>query len=343
MLILGDLACPNSECADILKSDMKNSGIFENKVVLCNLEGMIRDDEPYQDEKLFNHSKVLEVFEESKTVFSLANNHTYDYPDFIEQTQRILKQNGFSNVGIQNGESVLPVEIKEGSKQYAVFAHCWKAYTKTNTNTVNDISIVDCSYDSFFRTVKEYVAEYPEKRVICYFHWNYDMETLPFPAHRELAHDLIDVGVYAVVGNHSHVPQGGELYKGRVITYGLGNFYIPSGYFFNQNLKYPEQSKKTMVLELPENSDNAVCHWFQTDHDAALKHLCTEAFSDGKIRLDYSPFEKMSSKEYLEYFKSNRKKRFLVPVFESYRGLKTYFLEYAAIGRILIIKKLLRR
>ena len=221
MIILGDLACPNSDCAEQLIADMRKCGIFKNQLVLCNLEGMIRDDEPYKDEKLFNHSKVLDAFEKDKTVFSLANNHTYDYPEYIVSTQKLLIQNGFYNVGI--GE-VSPILVESENNKYAVFAHCWSVYTKTNSNTINDVIVTDCDYKTFAEVTIKFAKEHPEVRVVCYFHWNYDMEKIPFPAYRRLAHDLIDGGVYSVIGNHSHVPQGGEIYKNRAIVYGLGNF-----------------------------------------------------------------------------------------------------------------------
>jgi poly-gamma-glutamate synthesis protein (capsule biosynthesis protein) len=41
---------------------------------------------------------------------------------------------------------------------------------------------------------------------------------------RPLAHRLVDAGADAVVGHHSHVLHGIEIYKGRPICYSLGNF-----------------------------------------------------------------------------------------------------------------------
>ena len=40
MLVLGDLACPNSKCADLLIADMRKYDLFKEKIILCNLEGM---------------------------------------------------------------------------------------------------------------------------------------------------------------------------------------------------------------------------------------------------------------------------------------------------------------
>ena len=45
MLVLGDLACPNSKCADLLIADMRKYDLFKEKIILCNLEGMIKDED----------------------------------------------------------------------------------------------------------------------------------------------------------------------------------------------------------------------------------------------------------------------------------------------------------
>lgn len=340
MLILGDLACPNSECAELLIADMQKYDLFKDKIILCNLEGMINEEEPYSDEKLFNHSKVLDAFESGKTVFSMANNHTYDYPELIESTEKLLNQREIYCNGLDHG-NIVPTIVREGNSTYAVFTHCWRVYTETNPNNENNQKIIDCSYEQFFDIITDFIDKNSDMKVICYFHWNYDMETLPFPAYRKLSHQLIDAGVFAVIGNHSHVPQGGELYKGHVIVFGLGNFYIPSGYFFNGKLCYPEQSKKMMVLELYEDSSEVLCHWFLTDDEKqCLQLIKTERFVDGEMITKYSPFRKMGEKEYLKFFKKNRVKRKLVPVFNEFHGVSYLIKEFVAIYRIKVIKKI---
>lgn len=41
---------------------------------------------------------------------------------------------------------------------------------------------------------------------------------------RPLAHRLVDAGADLIVGGHAHVPQGVEVYQGKLIVYCLGNF-----------------------------------------------------------------------------------------------------------------------
>lgn len=342
MIIFGDLACPNKDSAGAINLFFKKNKLLNGKLVLCNLEGVIRDDEPYEDEKLFNHSTILDVFKESNVVFSLANNHMYDYPDLLNSTVEKINKMGFVYNGLTKTDEISPTIVSYQGKTYAFFCHCWKIYTRTNPNKINDIRVCDYDYDVFTKAVRDFLAKNTSVRVVCYFHWNYDLETLPFPMHRKLARDLIDAGVYAVVGNHSHVPQGGEIYKGKPIIYGFGNFYIPSKKFFNGDLDYPNSSKITMALEIGEDNNDYTCHWFATDQECELKYICSESLAEGEMVSKYSPYRDISLENYTKYFLKNRKKSLLVPKFESYKGIRNYIDEELAILRIKLIKLIKR-
>jgi poly-gamma-glutamate synthesis protein (capsule biosynthesis protein) len=55
-------------------------------------------------------------------------------------------------------------------------------------------------------------------------HWGIEYVAEPEPEQVELAHALMDAGADLVVGNHAHWPKGIEVYKGKPIFYGTGNF-----------------------------------------------------------------------------------------------------------------------
>ena len=67
--------------------------------------------------------------------------------------------------------------------------------------------------------------------IFVYPHWGKEGEytRYPSPAQLKLAREWIDAGADGVIGNHSHVPQGKELYRGKPICYSLGNFDFPLG------------------------------------------------------------------------------------------------------------------
>ncbi len=253
MLILGDMSIPNAECGRKLIADMKNCGVFADQTVIVNLEGVLQQNNPEDTFwKVYNDRSAVTLKSICKqVVFGLANNHTYDYPVQIQPMISILNEEKIPYFGIEehNGE-LSPLEFEEDGIAYAIFGHCWEVYTRTNRNSETDDRIVDCSYQDFYRGVIAYMNSNPKRRVVCFLHWNFDMEKYPFPMHKKLSHNLIDYGVEAVVGNHAHCKQEIEMYHGKVIAYGLGNFYMPDGYFFNGSLRYPAESHKTVGIEI---------------------------------------------------------------------------------------------
>ena len=60
--------------------------------------------------------------------------------------------------------------------------------------------------------------------VIVYPHWGVEYEFGPSAYQKQLGHLMIDAGADIVVGNHGHWVQSVEIYKGKPIWYGLGNF-----------------------------------------------------------------------------------------------------------------------
>ena len=55
-------------------------------------------------------------------------------------------------------------------------------------------------------------------------HWGAEYLATPEPGQVELAHAAIDAGADLIVGNHAHWPKGIEMYGGKPIFYGTGNF-----------------------------------------------------------------------------------------------------------------------
>ena len=60
--------------------------------------------------------------------------------------------------------------------------------------------------------------------VVFSFHWGPNYQWHPDASIIRLAHALVDLGVDLVHGHSSHHVQGIELYKGRPILYGCGDF-----------------------------------------------------------------------------------------------------------------------
>lgn len=345
MIFLGDVACPESMVVKFNKA-IEDLDVFKNEIVVLNLEATFAEEGQSFDNKcLFNSKRVLDGFSYAeKVIVSLANNHMYDYPERIKSTIETLHSNNIGVFGIceEDGDSFKPYvyESLNGSI-YAFFGHCWRLYTETNKNSINRIRVVDHSYKVFVERVNQYIKQFPEQQVYCFMHWNYDLEKYPFPLHIKVARKLINNGVCGVIGSHSHRPQGAEIYKGKPIVYGLGNFYLPSGIFFDGKLSYPEYSKDTYALAIENNDYNIL--WFRTDDSNLEQEVYpngSETFDGARIS-ELSKFRNLSDVAYYKFFRKNRVKKLFVPIFFNIDGLVENLKEAFAILRVKILRKIL--
>lgn len=338
MIFLGDIACPYNKVKEFAEAVSK-VGVLKDEVIVLNLEANILGEKDVKKPAtLYNAPKVLDGFAGCrKVIVSLANNHMYDYPSMILPTKQRLEKQGIGVFGLAEEDgSVKPFEYEENGNKMAFFGHCWQLYTHSNRNTENAVSISDADYDEFADMVIDYVKLHLDTKVYCFMHWNYDLEQLAMPMHVKFSRYLMDHGVEAVIGSHSHRPQGTELYKGKAIVYGLGNFYLPSGQYFDGNLRYPECSQETYALRLSDKGASLL--WFDTDkNDKTVEFREESGFDDDRI-VELSPFRKMSDVEYRRYFARNRSKKMLVPVFDEFKGKSYKRKEWLALGRVRVIR-----
>ena len=327
LIFFGDLAAPDRDDVNIIKKIIEKENIFKDKVVIGNLEGVLTDnkEDMFQNKNvLYNSPSVIELFNESKkTILSLANNHIKDIPKEFNNTIETLKKNGILFSGAMNGNygELNPCEFKVDDIKVAIFNHCWNVMSKIMKNKSKEIQVEDESYDEFIKKIKDYKDFNPKTIVIVYFHWNFDFEKLPFPAHRIIAKKLIDNGANIIVGSHSHLVNGGEIYKGKPIIYGLGNFYIPSGKFFNGKLVYPNDSDTTILLEVDLESKDYNLYWLKYDRDSKKIYLIKkEKLEQGELINEYSKYKEMTQDMYKQYFKKNRTKNKLVPIWYNERN-----------------------
>ncbi len=59
--------------------------------------------------------------------------------------------------------------------------------------------------------------------VCVYLHYGLENTSVIHPVETKVAHWLIDHGADIVLGGHSHVPKGVEIYKGKPLLYSQGN------------------------------------------------------------------------------------------------------------------------
>ncbi|HMN33651.1 MAG TPA: CapA family protein [Chitinophagaceae bacterium] len=328
LLFLGDIAVPTKNHSEKLLQIFKRySDIFNDKSVICNLEGMIMDDIDLTAHVpvLFNHSSIVPVLKYGNVkVACLANNHILDLPESFNNTINILNNNEilYCGAGLSSEEADQPALLNEKDSGIAIFNACFDFLLYHQKNPSEGIFVSEINELDLINKVKDYRLQFNERKIVVFLHWSLDQETLPFPMYRQFARGLVDAGADIVVGCHAHCVQGGEKYKDAFIVYGLGNFYIPNNIYAGGRLKFPAFSNIQLALEWLPETKQALCHWFEYVDDGFLKFIGTDRFDDSSRLNSYSPYTNMSDKEYYQFFKKNRRKRFLVPIYKDYTNTK---------------------
>lgn len=138
---------------------------------------------------------------------SLGNNHTLDYgPQSLTDTENVLDQAG---IVYGYNEHVATYTTESGIVIGIVSANLL-AQTQERANYIRD----------GITKLREEGADL----VIACCHWGIEGDHYPNDYQKTTAHQIIDWGADAVIGNHPHVLQGVELYEGKMICYSLGNF-----------------------------------------------------------------------------------------------------------------------
>lgn len=181
--------------------------IFEaDDLTFVNLEGPLTVSEDRRGGRIFNFKGDPEYVQilsgSSVELAGLANNHSLDFGmDGLLETADVLDGAG---VGYCGYEAV------------------WR-------ETVNGIDVTCLSVTEWDYTTDELANMLATERGSCdllvvMIHWGEEKVYEATDSQVEYGHALIDAGADLVLGSHSHVVGGVELYNGKYIVYGLGNF-----------------------------------------------------------------------------------------------------------------------
>ncbi|MCH9739961.1 MAG: CapA family protein [Epsilonproteobacteria bacterium] len=208
-------------------------------------------------------SHIVDTFKGLPLAVSLANNHVMDYgEEAFAKTKMLLEEQEipYFGAGVEGDNFNNPVIIEFADKKIGLVGYS----CPTTTPTFGDAEQSGSAYLSV-----ENVLEDMEKLkgavdlIIVQPHWG--IQEIPFPTFkdRNIAHELIDAGADLIVGHHAHVIQSREIYKGKHIFYGIGNFIFPdlavprnhNGVEFT-SMRYKTQEiehRRSMVVTLDED------------------------------------------------------------------------------------------
>jgi len=154
---------------------------------------------------------------------TLANNHIMDFGiDGLKTTLAVLRDKGigFAGAGMDLTAAQAPVFLELDGTRIALLSRA-EVQFGTATEKTPGVAPFDSTIYEDIRNLKQ-----EADIVIVSVHAASELCPWPSPQRQDSFRALIDAGADIVHGHHSHVPQGWEIYNGKYIFYGLGNFCV---------------------------------------------------------------------------------------------------------------------
>lgn len=198
--------------------------MFMDTITIGNLEGPIPAVHQHTSNLGFQFSFRQDIVRKLSDIgldaVSLANNHGYDHgaAGYVN-TKKVLDGLGVGYFGNYVNTANDYFETELGGKKVIVHG-------------INVI-VNDFDRESAINDVKFLVEKNPDAYVITFMHWGNEYDVIHNAYQEELAHDLVDAGVDAIIGAHPHVVQDVGYYKDVPIYYSLGNFVFDQ--YFSKN------------------------------------------------------------------------------------------------------------
>lgn len=184
-------------------------------------------------------------------MLTLAGNHIYDFgPEGIRETQRHCASRGLQTAGVGDTlEAALTPMISEvdGTRIAVVSVNCvgpretWASSLKPGAAYIE----ITTHYETRganpggpprIHTYAEPISLDRVRQAVCRAAEDADVVIVALHKglvhtpvdladyEREISHAVIDAGAHAVIGHHAHIMRGIEIYRGRPILHGMGNF-----------------------------------------------------------------------------------------------------------------------
>lgn len=237
LLICGDYY-PCHRVADTIATG-KGASIFEEVVPyiqdsdfsIVNLEYPViqHDDNPIPKcgpNLKGDEASVKLIADTGFNAVTLANNHILDYgTQAMFNTEHICHKHNLQTVGIGKNidDSSRPLILEKQGKKVAIINCCEHEFSvasdsQAGANLLNPVKQ--------FYGIQE--ARKSADYVLVIVHGGSEYYQLPSPRMQDTYRFFIDAGADAVINHHQHCFSGYEVYNGKPIFYGLGNFCFDS-------------------------------------------------------------------------------------------------------------------
>ena len=153
---------------------------------------------------------------------TLANNHFYDYGEAgVNSTIQNCKDNGVLTVGGGHNvkEASIPLYVRKDVEVLAIINVCEKEWSIASDKHggAAPLNIIDT-----YHTIQE--ARKKADYVLVIVHGGIELYQLPTPMMQDTYRFFVEAGADCIVNHHQHCLSGYEIYQGKPIVYGVGNF-----------------------------------------------------------------------------------------------------------------------
>ena len=210
---------------------------------MINLETSVTTHETKWPNKVFNYRMHPDNFESLKAAhidhICLANNHTLDFGEAgLEETVQVVKKAGisFAGAGETSEEARRPAQLLLSKKnstlpdsertqnQHPIDLYSFSDHPQ-DWASVTQLNLIDYTQATRNRLREQLGSSIQSSLKIVSIHWGPNYSRAPSAEIESLAHFFIDeCGVDLIHGHSSHHIQGVEVYKGKLIIYGCGDF-----------------------------------------------------------------------------------------------------------------------
>ena len=216
-------------------------------------------------------------------VASQANNHALDYGEAgLNESIKNLKDAGIYAIGAGNNinEATQPVTIESGDRKITILNYMDADNFREYSGVMDPATANSSGYSAYDtelaqRQVQE-ARENGSSIIIAYLHYGNEYSRSPNENQIKISHELINDGADIVIGSHTHVTQGVEMYNGKPIFYNLGNFIFDqsnpathTSYFLNLAL---HEDNCTVTL-YPTYLSNYLPHFMDAESGKALINI----------------------------------------------------------------------
>lgn len=249
---------------------------------------------------------------------TLANNHFRDYGnEGCLNTLEACSRLGIDTVGggnnLEEASRILYKNI--GDKRLAIINCCEHEFsiateTAAGSNPLNPIK-------QYYQIKEAHdIADF----VLVIVHGGHEHYQLPGPRMQQTYRFFIDAGADAVINHHQHCYSGHEIYQGKPIFYGLGNFCFDK----KKKMKSTWYEGYMVMLMLDNDIRYKIYPYYQCLEDAHVTLLNAEAFNkkleelnnviknQERLLSETNCYYKSCMKQYGSIFEPFRNKLFLI-------------------------------